>query len=81
MLAIAITTSTDATGLTMFSALPLFGLLIVFCSIQRLSLLECGLTGNRPKYFGLSVINPVFVMGMIAGPAFLDGGIDTSAAE
>jgi len=63
-LAIAITASLDASGLTQFSALPLIPLFILFALLDRLSRKELGLTLGRPADYGLVLAHPVGHMEM-----------------
>ena len=64
--AVAITSSMDATGLTEFSALPLFGLTVVFCLIQRLSPREIGLQIGPVSHYLPAILLPVSVMAMLS---------------
>ena len=50
--AIAITTTMDATGLSTFSALPLFPLLGLFWYLQRLSRAEMGFAWGQWRHYG-----------------------------
>jgi hypothetical protein len=63
--AIAITTTMDATGLSAFSALPLFPLLGLFWYLQRLSRVEVGFAWGQWRHYGLAALYPVCVMGVI----------------
>jgi CAAX protease family protein len=64
--AIAVTTSMDATGLTAFSALPLFPLLALFWYLQHFSRTAVGFTWGRWRHFGVAVCYPLLVLGTIA---------------
>jgi len=75
-LAIAITASLDASGLTQFSALPLIPLFILFALLDRLSRKELGLTLGRPADYGLVLAHPVLVMGMLGALAAANGALD-----
>jgi membrane protease YdiL (CAAX protease family) len=75
-LAIAITSTMDAKGLDAFSALPLFPLALAFILFQRTSRREIGLVGAAPGHFGLAVVQPLAVMGLLAGIAALAGQVD-----
>jgi len=79
--AIAITTTMDATGLTVFSALPLFGLIVLFWVLQRFSKSEMGLKFGKPRHFLIAVAYPVIVMSLMTVLAFLGGAIDLSDAN
>ena len=61
--AIALTTTMDATGYTMFSALPLFPLAGLFWFLQRFSRQEIGLLWGQVRYYGLALAYPIFVLG------------------
>ena len=81
VIAIAITTTMDATGYTMFSALPLIPLAGLFWYLQKFSRQQMGLVwGNLPSY-GLALAYPIFVLGLIAVIALMRGAIDTSDAD
>lgn len=79
--AIAVTTTMDATGYTMFSALPLFPLAGLFWFLQRFSRQEIGLMWGQVRYYGLALAYPVFVLGAMAVTAILFGAVDTSNAD
>jgi membrane protease YdiL (CAAX protease family) len=63
LVAIAITSTMDLTGLTMFSALPLFPLMFLFWWLQRLSRSEIGFAWGRPWHYGLAILYPLTVLG------------------
>ena len=73
IVAIAITTTMDFTGYTNFSALPLFGIIVVFWLIQRQSKKEIGLVFGQLKYYGLALFYPFLVLGTTALIAYLYG--------
>lgn len=63
LVAIAITSTMDLTGLTMFSALPLFPLMFLFWWLQRLTRPEIGFAWGRPWHYGLAILYPLTVLG------------------
>lgn len=63
LVAIGITSTMDATGLTMFSALALLPLLFLFWRLQRLSRAEVGFVWGRPWHYGLAILYPLIVLG------------------
>ena len=79
--AIGITTSMDATGYAMFSALPLFPLALVFWVWQRLSKAEMGLCRGNLQGYGLALLYPALVLGVTTVIAFLAGAVDISAGN
>ncbi len=79
--AIGITTTMDACGAAAFSALPLFGLTVLFCLIQRLSPVEAGLQIGKLRHYVPAVLYPLVVMSVIAAIAWLAGAIDVSEAN
>ena len=81
LLAIGITTTMDATGLTLFSALPLLALTGLGWSLQRFSRREFGLTWGKPAHHGLAVLYPFAVLGVIALIGLLFGAVNTAEAE
>jgi hypothetical protein len=78
LLAIAITATMDASGLTAFSALPLFPLLAVFWYIERLSRRSMGLVRGRRRHYGLAAFHPLGVLGVAALVAASAGAVDLS---
>lgn len=79
--AIAITTTMDATGYSMFSALPLIGLTGLFWYLQKFSRQEIGLTWGDPKSYGWALAYPALVLGSAAAIAWFFGAVDTSEAN
>lgn len=75
-LAIAITAALDISGLTMFSALPLIGLFLIFALLDKLSRAEVGLRLGRPGYYGLALGHPILVMAVLGGIAYFAGALD-----
>ena len=65
LVAIAATTTMDATGLFMFSALPLFPLLLLFWYIQRFSRQSIGFVWGQWRHYGLAILYPVVVLGAL----------------
>jgi membrane protease YdiL (CAAX protease family) len=65
LLAIAVTASMDATGLTAFSALPLFPLTVGLWYLQRLSRTAMGFTWGRWWHYALAAFYPLLVLGAI----------------
>lgn len=80
-IAIAITTTMDATGYAMFSALPLFPLAGLFWYLQSFSRTEIGLVWGSARYYGLAIAYPVLVLGATAAIAYAFGAVDTSNAD
>lgn len=79
LLAIAISTTLDATGHFVYSALPLALLLAVCWWRGRHTRTGVGFTlGNRLGYF-LAVLHPVVVIGSVLLGAFVAGAFDGSA--
>jgi membrane protease YdiL (CAAX protease family) len=64
-LAIAITSTMDATGFTLFSALPLCALTAGLWFIQRMSRAEIGLRFGRPRAYGVALLHPLLVIGAL----------------
>ncbi len=80
-IAMAITTAMDATGYTMFSALPLLPLAGLFWFLQKFSRAEIGLVWGEAHYYGLALAYPALVLGATAAIAFVFGAVDTSNAD
>ena len=81
VIAIAITTAMDATGFSVFSALPLFPLAGIFWFLQKFSRREIGLVWGRLRDYGLALAYPVVVLGAISIIAWSLGAVDTSSAD
>ncbi len=81
IIAIAITTTMDATGYSMLSALPLIPLAGLFWYLQKFSRQQIGLVwGDRQSYV-LALAYPVVVLGLVAVIALMRGAIDTSDTD
>lgn len=81
LIAVAVTTAMDATGYSMFSALPLALLAGVFWTIQKFSREQLGLVwGNRQSY-ALALAYPLAVLGTIAVIAYVFSAIDSGEAN
>jgi len=81
IVAIAITTIMDAAGLSAFSALPLFPLMGLFWYLERLSRRSVGFVWGRWDRYGLALLHPVFVMGVIAAVSAAAGAVDLSRTD
>lgn len=71
--AVAVTTTMDATGLGMFSALPLLPLGGLFWYLQRFSRREIGLTRGSWRDYGWALLYPLSVAGGLALIAVVSG--------
>jgi membrane protease YdiL (CAAX protease family) len=81
VMAIAITTTMDATGYSVFSALPLFPLAGLFWFLQKFSRKEIGLVWGKLTTYGLALAYPILVLGLVAAIALMSGAVDTSATD
>ncbi|HEY8022054.1 MAG TPA: CPBP family intramembrane glutamic endopeptidase [Thermoanaerobaculia bacterium] len=81
LVAVAVTTAMDATGLSVFSALPPFPLLILFGYLGRLSRPAMGFAWGRWRHYGLAALYPLAVLGVVALVAVLAGAVDLSHAS
>jgi membrane protease YdiL (CAAX protease family) len=81
LIAIAITTTMDATGLTMFSALPLFPLMGIFWYLERLSRRDMGFVWGQWRHYGLALLYPVVVLGAITIISAATRAVDLSQAD
>ena len=81
MLAITITTVMDASGYSMFSALPLMPLFGLFWWWQKFSKAEIGFKRGKRSHYAYAVAYPLVVMMVLAATAALAGAIDTSATD
>jgi uncharacterized protein len=80
-LAVAITTTMDATGYFAFSALPLFPLMLLFWYLSRLTRREMGFVRGDRTGYALAILHPLAVMGAIAAIAGSAGAIDTAQTD
>lgn len=81
VVAIAITATMDATGLSMFSALPLIPLTGLLWYLQKLGRSEVGLTWGKPPHYALAIIYPFLVLSLVGLIALLSGAVDTSESD
>lgn len=79
VLAIAITASMDASGLTTFSALPLLPLALGLWWLQRLARVRVGLTVGRPIDYVLALAYPLIILGLGASIAIFSGAAHPGA--
>jgi len=80
-IAIAITTTMDATGYSMFSALPLAALVGIYWAVQKFSREDIGLVWGNRRFHTIALLYPLAVLGSISAIAWLSGVIDTSNAN
>ena len=79
--AIAITATMDATGLSAFSALPLFPLSVVLWFWEQLSRSDVGFSRGRLGDYGLALLYPILVIGAVVLVSAAAGGIDLRQAD
>ena len=73
LVAIAVTTAMDATGLSMYSALPLLPIAALFWFLHRVSPAEGGVRLGRPVHYGIALLHPIAVIGVLTALAFAFG--------
>jgi uncharacterized protein len=78
VIAIAATTTMDATGLSAFSAFALAPLILLFWYLEGLSRSEMGLKWGGPADFALALLYPFVVIGLIGIVAAFAGAVDVS---
>jgi CAAX protease family protein len=78
VIAIAGTTTMDATGLSAFSALALLPLMLLFWYLEGLSRSEMGFKWGRPADYARALLYPLVVIGLIAIVATVAGAVDLS---
>ena len=81
VVAIAVTTTMDATGLSDFSALPLLPLMLLFWYLQSLSRSEIGFRWGSRGHHLLAMLHPLLVLGAVALISLMAGVVDTSQAQ
>jgi membrane protease YdiL (CAAX protease family) len=79
--AIAVTTILDATGHSLFSALPLFPLALLLWYAQSFSRQEVGLVAGPARAYGLAVAYPAVVLAAIGAVALGVGAVDTAGTD
>lgn len=79
--AIAVTTTMDATGLSAFSALPLFPLMILFWYLERLPRRSMGFAWGRWSHYGLAMLYPVALLSVLALVSAAAGAVDLSHTD
>ncbi|MCH8201786.1 MAG: CPBP family intramembrane metalloprotease [Proteobacteria bacterium] len=78
LMAIAITSTMDATGYTDFSALILAPLMAVFWFLEKFSKDQIGLKLGRPGDYGLAVLYPLVVVGAAVAIAAMAGEVQVA---
>ena len=78
LVAIAATTAMDANGLLDFSALPLIPLTFLFWYLQRLPRQSVGFAWGKWHHYGLALLYPVVVLGLVAAISAAAGATDLS---
>lgn len=81
LVAIGITTTMDATGLSVFSALPLFPLASALWAWERFSRIEIGLTRGSLRAYGLALLHPLLVIGAVTAIAAFAVVIDVTQTD
>jgi membrane protease YdiL (CAAX protease family) len=81
LVALAVTTTMDATGYAMFSALPLALITGSLWALQRFSRAEIGLVWGDRRSYALALAYPAVVLGLITLIAYGFGAVDSSDAD
>ena len=79
--AIAVTTAMDATGYSVFSALPLAPLAGACWALQKFSRQEIGLVWGSPRSYAMALAYPAVVLGLTTVIAYAFGAVDSSDAD
>ncbi len=69
VVAIAVTTTMDATGYSVFSALPLLPIVVVFWLLSRVPRTTLGLTKGTAGGYGLALLHPAIAIGLLIATA------------
>jgi membrane protease YdiL (CAAX protease family) len=80
-LAIGVTAAMDATGLVVFSALPLCPLALAFWLVERQSRREIGLAWGSGRDYAVALAYPLLVMGALVAIAAAAGEIGWNAID
>src|SRR5262245_40345529 len=78
---VAITTAMDASGLSAFSALPLFPLLGLLWYLEKHSPQDMGLVWGRPLGYGFAILYPALVLGAVGGISAVSGVLDAARVD
>ena len=78
LVAIAITTTMDANGLSVFSALPLLPLMALFWYLDRLPKQGMGFIWGRKRGYRIATLHPLCVLGAMTIVSFMTGVVDFS---
>ncbi len=81
LVAIAITTTMDATGYSVFSALPLIPLGGLFWYLQKFARADIGLTWGDRRSHIWALTYPLVVLGLAAAIALVSGATDTTSTN
>ena len=81
LIAVVITTTMDATGLFMFSSLPLCPLLFLFWYLQRFSRQSIGFVWGQWCDYQLAIVYPVIVLGTLVLISAFMRAVDVSRAH
>ena len=76
--AVAAMTAMDANGLLNFSALPLIPLTFLFWYLQRLPRKSVGFAWGQWHHYGLALLYPAVVLGLVAAISAAAGATDLS---
>ena len=71
----------DASGLSAFSALPLFPLMLLLWYLEKHSPQDMGFVWGRPRDYGLALLYPLLVMSVIAIISATAGAIDLAKTD
>ena len=78
---IAITTALDASGLSAFSALPLFPLMLLLWYLEQHARKDIGFTWGQPRDYCWALLYPVLVLGAVGIIAAATGAVDISRTD
>ncbi len=81
LLAVAITSAMDATGLAAFSALPLMPLTLLLWWIERIPRRKMGFAWGTLRGYGVAVFYPIAVMGILFLICAATGDLDWSKTD
>ncbi|HOZ05906.1 MAG TPA: CPBP family glutamic-type intramembrane protease, partial [Arenimonas sp.] len=77
-MAIAVNAAMDATGLSGLSFASLFPLVLIFWAMQRLPRKSMGLAMGSWRHYGLALLHPLLIIGVIAVVCLVAGVADVS---
>jgi len=81
IIAVVVNAVMDAVGLSGLSFASLFPLMLFFWAVQRLPRKAMGFAFGSWRHYGLAILQPTLVIGLITAVCFTAGAVDASKVE